>query len=217
MGGFGDAVKYLYEKFILRDVLSFITPGAIIVVTATYLLFPEMFSYHIPWPLYIPLFGFFYMVGFATQCLGEMFGLIRFSPYTEKSWRKRWSMFLCSWDKNYETPTKSNIWWWTAYKHWDKFLDAVKEDTGHNERERQVRERLVIFKQMCANSFLAGVISVIFIAVNFCPWQYANLLIVSLAAFLLLASLFWGHRVHELRQYTQERLSITQNQPRNTS
>ena len=88
---------------------------------------------------------------------------------------------------------------------------------GCREGMRQGRERLVIFKQMCANGFLAGVISTIFIAVNFCPWQYANLLIVSLVASLLLASLFWGHRVHGLLQYTRERIATTQNTPRSTS
>ena len=36
----GDAIKYLYSQFILRDVLSFVTPGAIVVLTAFSLFLP---------------------------------------------------------------------------------------------------------------------------------------------------------------------------------
>ena len=35
MGDIGSAIKYLYSQFILRDVLSFVTPGAIVVWIAT--------------------------------------------------------------------------------------------------------------------------------------------------------------------------------------
>jgi len=33
MAGFGDAIKYLYQEFMLQDILSFVTLGAIITLT----------------------------------------------------------------------------------------------------------------------------------------------------------------------------------------
>ena len=41
MADFGYAIQYLYRQFILRDVLSSITPGAIVVSTAFLILLPE--------------------------------------------------------------------------------------------------------------------------------------------------------------------------------
>jgi len=198
MGDIGSAIKYLYSQFILRDVLSFITPGAIIVVTATYLLFPNISSYYIHWPLYIPIFGFFYMIGFALQCLGELFGVIYFTPYSEKNFRKRWSMFYCC---NLKKNIK-NMWWQREEKKLSDFYEKSKT----NEGVRQGHERMVVMKQMCANGFMAILIAGVFIAVNLCPYKHANIVIVSLVAFFLFISLFWGYRVHMFKQNIRERI-----------
>jgi len=222
MGDFGSAIKSLYQDFILRDVLSFVMPGAIVVLTAFLLFLPEtcfnqrldtLFSYSqdMHWLLYIPIFGLFYMVGFAIQCLGEMFGFVRFSPLDEKSWGKRWSMFTFGWDKNCKEPCKSNtgesnIWWRESERFWAKFFKAVKEPTKDNEGKRQGRERLVIMKQMCANGFLATIIAALLVAINLSPSLYVKLVLVIILVVLpLIASLFWGHRVHMLQQYTREK------------
>ncbi len=231
MGGFGDAIKYLYDKFILRDVLSFVTPGAIVVLTAFVLLKePSLYEFvrysrELHWLLYIPLFGIFFLVGFAVQCLGEMFGFVRFSPYYEKSWGKRWSIFLCGYDKNYEAPEQSNMWWWQAHKEWDKFFYAIRP-TKYNEGIQQGHERLVVFKQMCANSFVAITIASILIVVEtFLPEQKFTLtllgrnftmlkVVIFILTVLFLASLFWGHRVYMLLQYTREKIFKSEYQRR---
>ena len=60
----GDVIKNLYDKFIMRDLLSFITPGAVVVLTAFLLLLPEQclsqrldtlfkYSHDMHWLLYI--------------------------------------------------------------------------------------------------------------------------------------------------------------------
>ena len=207
MGDFGNVIKDLYEKFILRDILSFVTPGAIIIVTATHLLFPEMFSRHIPWPFYIPLFGLFFMVGFAVQCFGEIIGFIRHG-LVKSCWGQRLKIFKC---KNWSD--ESNIWWIDAHERWIDFHKAKckveRAEQGRHEVEwaAQGHERWVVLKQMCSNGFWAIVIAGAFLATNHW-WSCANLFIVSLVTFLLLVSLFWGYRVHELRQYTWERMII---------
>jgi hypothetical protein len=214
----GDAIKYLYSQFILRDVLSFITPGAIVTIAALLLFFPAhvilCVSHSIHWVLYIPIFGVFYMVGFALQCFGDLIGFIRFTPYgqNERSRGKRWRMFCCNFTRHYDKKyyKKSNIWWWREEEALSKFYDKADEEidkeTGKGEGVKQGHERMVVMKQMCANGFMAILVAGVFIAVNLCPWEYANTVIVSLVAFLLFASLLWGYRVHMLKQYTRERV-----------
>jgi hypothetical protein len=214
MGDIGGAIKYLYSQFILRDVLSFITPGAIVVLTTIFLFLPEpyltqrvdtffRYSREIHWLIYIPIFGIFYFVGFAMQCFGDIVGFVRFSPYIEKSLKKRWRMFLCSWDENYKKPEESNMWWWEAHEKWADFFEVIKEDTKYNDDIRQGRERLVVIKQMCSNAFIAIILSCILIPFALLsPWVSLGLLIA-----VLVISLFWGHRVHTLTQYTRERIT----------
>jgi hypothetical protein len=198
MGDIGSAVKYLYSQFVLRDVLSFVTPGAIVVWIALSLFYPELLKQPIHWLLYIPIFGIFYMVGFAVQCFGEIFDIIRFTPKGHGGWCQRFKIFGFNW------ANPDNIWWQEDHERFADFFEA----TDRNEEAQQGRERMVVLKQMCANGFLASAIAGTFLAVNHCPWTYVNLCWVSLWAFLLTASLFWGYRVHVLRQYTRETIAI---------
>jgi hypothetical protein len=199
MGDIGSAIKYLYEKFILRDVLSFVTPGAIIVVTAFYLLFPNMSSFHIPWPFYVPLFGLFFVLGFAVQCFGEMFGFLHFYRDIRSSRSDRCKVWGLKW---HELPNRLNM--QEKMKELLEFWRATERD----EEARQGRERLVVFKQMCVNNFLAFIISGIFLGVSFCNCKAVHFGVLSFVAFLLTLSLFWGYRVHVLRQDAREQVII---------
>jgi hypothetical protein len=207
----GDAIRYLYRQLILRDVLSFVTPGAIVVFTATYLWHSSIPYDNIHWLLYIPIFGLFYMVGFAAQCLGELFGIIRFTPYGERSWGKRWRVFCCNFTKNYPERSEnkqdskdreeSNIWWWEEEEELSKFYDKAEQEEGI----KQGHERLVVLKQMCANGFATIFIAATLIAFHhFRPDEWRWLLL--FWSVMLLVALFWGYRVHMLKQYTREKV-----------
>src|SRR3972149_6490736 len=67
-----------------------ITPGAIVVLTGAYVTSPEIFKtpHYVPWPLYIPLFGLFFIMGFGLQCLGEWLRLVNFYPDARSSARQ---------------------------------------------------------------------------------------------------------------------------------
>jgi len=210
MGDFGNAIKYLYREFILRDILSFVTPGAIIVMAVLYFFFSELLfpSYSIHWLLYIPLFGVFYLVGFAVQCFGEFLGIISFSPPDEYPWplKQRWNILNpigAHWTKD-----KDIVWWNKYYKKMEEFWKVTKSD----EEAQQRRERLIVLKQMCANGFLSILIAGIFFGVSFCSFLCVKFLVVSVVAFLLTASLFWGYRVHVLRQYAREKIIVSSRQ-----
>jgi hypothetical protein len=206
----GDAIKYLYSQFILRDVLSFITPGVIVTIAALFLFLQPheiiWLSRSIHWALYIPIFGVFYMVGFALQCFGDLIGYIRFTPYSGKNCRKRWRMFCCNIEKK-----KENIWWWEEDRKLHEFYEAASENTG----VQQGHERMVVMKQMCGNGFLAIFVAGIFILVHlFCPYTWVNIVLGSLLAIVLLGSLFWGYHVHMLRQYTRETVFMEERERR---
>ena len=205
MGDIGNAIKYLYRQLILRDILSFVAPGALIVWSALYFFFPELLSYSIHWLLYIPLFGVFYLVGFAVQCLGELFGILSFSPPDKYPWprRERWNILNpigVRWTKD-----KDNVWWNKYYKEMEEFWAKTKCD----EDAQQRRERLIVLKQLCGNGFLSIIIAGIFLGTSFCSLSWVKILIPSLAAFFLFGSLFWGHRVHVLRQYSREKIIMS--------
>ena len=206
MGGFGDAIKYLYSQFILRDVLSFITPGAIVVSTAFLILLPEpttlndslenLFEYsrNMHWLLYIPLFGVFYVAGFAIECLGRILGLIRIHPFDKSHWWERLMVFCPRCDKH-------NKIWEGWKKHQEEELDVEK---AIKQEEKATRERLIVLKQMCSNGAIAIIIAGVFLAFNSWKWQCANRLIVFLVAFLLSLFLYWGYRWAKLALDTVE-------------
>jgi 4-hydroxybenzoate polyprenyltransferase len=156
------------------------------------------FSRSMHWLLYIPLFGGFYLGGFAVQCLGESTGLIRFSPPDEYpfSFRQRINIFL-NWTKD-----KDNMWW---VKYYQKMATLWKAD----DNLRQERERLIVLKQMCANGFLAIFIAATLITVHHFWLHGWHWLLLSWFV-VLLASLFWGYRVHALRQYARENVIMSQ-------
>ena len=211
MGDFGNAIKYLYDKFLLRDLLSFVMPGAIVIMTGLLLFekWGEVFGFiHAYWPLYIPLFGLFFMAGFAVQCFGEIIGFIRIHRIAKGCCHQRFKIFGCNWackrskeGKRDKCDEPDFIWWKEAHKEVVKFHIATKEQRDKHEWAQQQDERSVVLMQMCGNGVLAIVIAAVLLLVN--HWFHlASLVLFSIVALLLLASLFWGYRVHVLRQDT---------------
>ena len=181
MSDISDTIKYLYREFILRDLLSFITPGAII-ICAMLLLEWDLsqiltFTKLIPLVLYIPIFGAFFMVGFAIQCLGaEIFHVIKFHH------RKI--------DKEHFTRL------------------ATFRSKADEKAERQ-HERFVILKQMCGNSAVAIFIASVLLVIKrwipcVVPWVLGAMVIA------IVISLYWGHLVHVRRQEEWEDLNMQQ-------
>jgi hypothetical protein len=210
MGGFGNAVKYLYSQFILRDLLSFITPGALVVLTAFLILLPEpclsqrlatLFKYSrdMHWLLYIPLLGVFYIVGFAIQCLGEILHLVYFHPNYRSCWSQTFRIFHCrKWYDN------DNMWWMLIHEEAVAFHEHAKK--YHKEWALQEDERLTVLMQMCINGFLSIAIAAILLGISRIPLTCLKAVLVIFVVLLpLLASLFWGHRIHVLREFTMRR------------
>ena len=76
MQGIAEAIKYLYQQFILRDVVAYVTPGTILAVCALKIYLGSMdaavtFIKAIPTVAYIPIYGFLFITGLGIQNLGE--------------------------------------------------------------------------------------------------------------------------------------------------
>jgi hypothetical protein len=83
MSDLSDTIKGFYSDFILRDLLSFVTPGAIVIGTMILALSNIDFNSryglqyfvliinHIPIVFWILMFGIFYIVGVGLQVIGQ--------------------------------------------------------------------------------------------------------------------------------------------------
>lgn len=80
MQGIAEAIKYLYQQFILRDVVAYVAPGAILAACLLRLHFGGLdlaleFIGDIPPIAYVPIYGLLFTIGLGIQNFGE---LIRF-------------------------------------------------------------------------------------------------------------------------------------------
>ncbi len=197
MGDFGDVFDSLYEKFLLRDLLSFITPGAI-VVSSVLLLWQtpsDVLSNlsKIYWPLYIPIFGFLFMVGHAIQGLGGKFvPMVLKLPPLIKVYYSLNDRNSCSYDALKNVHKK-------RLRPFQRNLN--KRSDWERKQLSQKHERLTALHQMCGNGFLAvAIAAVLLIFKDFFP---NSSLLPPLATGLLgmafLVSLYCGH-IHSVTE-----------------
>ena len=199
MGDFGDAIKHLYDKFILRDVLSFVTPGAIVTLT-TFIILKEpslnellRYSRDIHWLLYIPLFGLFFVVGFSVQCLGVFLGCIRLHKIDKSDIKQRFKMLFGKLQEKDDCSGEAR----------GKVISFINSTASHD-WARQHCERSVILKQMCANNLFAFIIAGVFLWVSFCNCKAVYIGVPSFVAVMLLFSLYFGYRSSEIAVDTIE-------------
>lgn len=182
----------------MRDILSFLVPGAIVVFALLYL-FGEGQNYIVnilksvsSW-IYLPLFGFCYVIGFALQCLGtDLFPVLKFhdkrcSKHKDKQcfWQRNCSLCYC------------------------EHLKVLKKFNELSEEIRGQHERFVVLKQMCGNNTLAlsVVIIVIFVRILFRGYTYHSIGVI-IVMLLLVWFLYIGYKSHLERQEMWEELVL---------
>lgn len=161
-------VKDLYNKFLMRDLLSFIVPGAIVIVSLLLVLVSPLdllrYAKEIPFLVYIPIFGFFFVIGFFVQCFGT---LIYNKDPMIKFYSPRWldTNEHVNGDKGNEVTRESKI---VCAKRNKKTLDLKGEYKLH-------WERIAVLKQMCGNNAMALLISlVIYLNSTFMQFAYSG-------------------------------------------
>src|SRR5829696_5713784 len=82
MQGIAEAIKYLYQQFILRDVVAYVAPGTILAACLLRVHFrglepAVLFVEGIPKIAYVPIYGLLFTLGFGIQNFGELIGLLK--------------------------------------------------------------------------------------------------------------------------------------------
>jgi hypothetical protein len=184
MQGLVELIRYFYEQWILRDVLGYVTPGAIVVVAVSlqYASPEELVEAlgEIPFIAYIPLYGLLFAVGFAIQNLGEILGLLK--------WHNR---------ENHDIQLQKL----------EKFHEATQDDErGWLER---TRERISVKKNMSGTAAVAIFISLIFFLVTWITNDQLTVTVaVTILALSLILALLFGHRRHRKLQLYWENIVI---------
>jgi len=82
MQGIAEAIKYLYQQFILRDVVAYVAPGAILAACLLRVHFLDLehallFIERIPKVAYVPIYGLLFTIGLGIQNFGEVIKLLK--------------------------------------------------------------------------------------------------------------------------------------------
>jgi len=82
MQGIAEAIKYLYQQFILRDVVAYVAPGTILAACLVGVHFGGLepaliFIKGIPAIAYVPIYGLLFTTGLGIQNFGEMIKLLK--------------------------------------------------------------------------------------------------------------------------------------------
>lgn len=202
-------VSGLYEAFILRDLMSYVLPGAIVLLSVLLLWRDAVqikgFFLDLDWWLLVPLLGLTFIIGFALHCLGELVGLIKVSLIGDDlKCKERFEIFRC----RASEPTKQ--WLSEAYQMWANYFRATEQTSwgGPN------LERLVAIKLMCGNVFMAVCLATVVAPVGILGdrGSWTSYVLTIVCALLLTGSLLWGHRAYVLRQDTWMETVIDQEQ-----
>lgn len=192
-----DIFKDLYQKFLMRDLLGFIVPGTIIVLSFMYLLGLNVYQLllyngHISSLVYIPIFGLLYVVGFGIQCFAaELIPLIQYHARRCDKHKDK----VCFWQKTCKDCFKV---------HLDKLVVVLKLP----DQSQEQHERFVVLKQMCANNGLAlSFFTIMMIVKNFLIFKAKSkiepdypVIFVWIVLVILVISLFKGYKSHLKKQ-----------------
>jgi hypothetical protein len=203
MSEFDTVVSGFYSNFVLRDLLSFVTPGAILLGSILFLILPLnyliRFFNNLNLILYIFLFGLCYIIGFSLMMMGEFLGQYlngRYLTYYKESSESQQKRTL----EFYENLTNQNI----------------------KDRVSKIRERYVIFMQSCGNCCMALSFSIILFTIklifiyniftnytflfHLSPWYFFHLkneiilaIVLTICMIFLLGVLDYGYRIHKGR------------------
>ncbi|MEK6281057.1 MAG: hypothetical protein AABN95_11950 [Acidobacteriota bacterium] len=169
MAEVAESIKYFYQEFILRDVLSYVTPGAIVAGCVLKLNYGDsagILLKDLPGVYYIPIFGVLFLIGFALQNLGELLHILK--------WHDR---------RNDKTHLQ-------ILKTFHSRSKAVGENAEWIER---TRERMAVKKIASGTAIMATLISLVLIALK--EYYPASLEVAEvLLCLLLVIALYQGHR-----------------------
>ena len=214
MSDLSDTIKGFYSDFILRDLLSFVTPGAIIIGTIAFGLNLETYMRDSIF-IWILLFGVFYIIGIGLQFVREQIPQLKFPPEMYQN-RFRDSNGEIIPDDNRNSDDKNKI---TPYeekfgsdeksrnaKYYQKFRLPFINTVHEKEMVSKVHERFIVIMQASGNSaiafivaFLIGLAKLTLLYTNPSDSQISIWIIFSIVCLILSIILSYNFILHQQR------------------
>lgn len=193
MQGITDAIKYLYQQFILRDVVAYVAPGAILAGCVLWVVFGAdnavKILLGIPKIAYLPIYGIIFITGLGLENLGEMLGVLRFHNRVDKSHKR-------SKDRNRPSDREHFRVLQQFHRATSAQGDTEKAD-GYGAWLERTRERITVKKYASGNIAIAILVSmVLWLVTNRWP-EWRRQAVVAIGAILIISLLraHW-HQLH---------------------
>lgn len=224
MGDLKTLFDALYERFLLRDLFGKTVPGLILLffastaysnVNATLTLLKDLSFFG-----GLIAIGVGWIAGFALQALGEWRRLILYYPKESSAVRSPSSWIAQSLldgmsgerfnlDEYMEKLSKSKNdselilkeYVFGDDKDWYQFVNLFEVAIGDNVTAKQARERMVVIKEACGNTYLSLLSSLLFVFFIWTtlPWEGCLILtILVISGMILLCRM---HFIHVQREY----------------
>ena len=204
MSNLGDFFSSFYSKFVLRDLCGKVVPGSIVLFAlVSSVVWQEPTAvFDIPVAGWVIIYGLAWIAGFAVQALGEKTGGIRYYPkiLERKAWEDLLPVDLSSIEMSKPGGNKD-----FGQRNWLGFYNCFHGIAS--DAATQQRERFVVIKEGCGNSFMALIVLEIMIVLDVVlRWEMSwDTLRPHLASGVLLCVLtyflFVMHRLHVNRQF----------------
>jgi len=181
MEGIADAIKYLYQQWILRDIVAYVTPGTIVATCLLWVFLEDhvvlAFVRDLPAIAYVPIYGLLFTTGVGIQNFGEFIRVLR--EHQE-----------CVELQKYKGE-------WRRFADLRQFHEVLRNEHEYGDEMERTRERIEVKKYASGNIALAVSISLMLISVT-TTFPRSGRWAAGFVLVLLTASLFYAHR-KELR------------------
>jgi hypothetical protein len=188
MEGIAEAIKYLYQQFVLRDVVAYVAPGTILVASVLWVLFGAenavILVRDLPAVAYLPLYGIVFVTGLGLENLGEMLGVLRFHN-RRKDFNKRRNARRRREDTDHFRVLQE-------FHRATSTSGEKEKDDGYGVWLERTRERITIKKYASGNIAIAILVSMILL---FLTGRRPDLKLwaVAFVGLILIASLLRAH------------------------
>lgn len=211
MNGFADAIKYFYQQFLLRDLLGYVTPGALVLATALFVASSDLQAglqvlRDLPSVTYLVIFGLSFAVGFALQNVGERLRILRWHYEGDQDPSDGYLKDKAHLQRLFDVHQAASYRLATA--------EEGSQDDQLGEWAAQIRERIAVKKNMTGTHALGLIVSIFLLAFGRISAGHIQVDLVDLAvlfvAAVVIAGLLRGHRKQLAYQHIWEGIVLSQ-------
>jgi hypothetical protein len=184
MQGIAEAIKYLYQQFILRDVVAYVAPGTILAACLLRVHFrglepAVLFIQGIPKIAYVPIYGLLFTLGLSIQNFGYLIRLLK--DHVRKDEKGHLSEKL-------------------RFEKLQEFHRVVLSRQTPDQRDdyaewmERTRERIEVKKYASGNIALALAMGAVVILLSRLSWNAGRWAILATGAILAVSLIYANHR-----------------------